>query len=365
MEFKICYYKDLTNEQWDNFVTQVDIASYYHSWQWLNYCSKFLNIKEHCSFVLLNDNGAPIAICPLAITTNPGKHINEISFSGIPAGIPAINENNPSLRRKILSYIFTFIEDYAKKYEVMNIKMIYHSLNRAFCQKEFASQQYSFELLRYGMHYYVNNSSVINLNLCQEKLSENLSKYHRRHIMRGAKKGIYVKVFNQLYNKEESRQYFNQYQKIHLLTAGKMTRPQETWDEMYNGLLKGCASLFVAFVKDTPISYLYCGEFSLMAFGWSQVNVAEYEEEYSPRHTIEWEAILYYQNQKFNFYEVGEIFYKPQFFYLASEKEKSISILKERFGGFLVPKVFWIGYFNNEFKKEDLISRLNDYLGCC
>ena len=133
---------------------------------------------------------------------------------------------------------------------------------------------------------------------------------------------------------------------------------------MYEGLSAGKASLFIAFVNDTPISYLYCGEFSKMAFGWSQANVKEYEEEYSPRHLLEWTAILFYKENAFSYYEIGERFFGSQFFYIPSDKEISISSFKERYGGRLFPKVKWYGYFDKDLLKTDYNQRFRELLNC-
>ena len=74
-----------------------------------------------------------------------------------------------------------------------------------------------------------------------------------------------------------------------------------------------------------------------MAFGWSQVNVDQYEKEYSPRHFLEWQAILHYKKRGFTWYEIGERYYGPQY----TEKEISISVFKERYGGLQLPKIHW------------------------
>jgi hypothetical protein len=130
---------------------------------------------------------------------------------------------------------------------------------------------------------------------------------------------------------------------------------------MYDSLSTGDASLFIAFIENTPISYLFCGEFELMAFGWSQVNDDAYELEYSPRHLLEWSAMMFYKKINFKYYEVGERYYGAQLFHTPSEKEISISVFKERFGGILLPKIKWTGYLDQGLLKDDYDKGLNEF----
>jgi len=144
-----------------------------------------------------------------------------------------------------------------------------------------------------------------------------------------------------------------EFQGVHLEAAGRKTRPQATWDAMKDALIAGMASLFVEYTESNqPISYLFCGEFRKSAFGWSQANVPEYGKKISPRHLLEWKAIQYYKQNGFSFYEIGEVFYSRQLFSSPTEKEKSISVFKERYGGDLFPKITWEGFIREEIKQK-------------
>jgi len=133
-----------------------------------------------------------------------------------------------------------------------------------------------------------------------------------------------------------------------------MTRPQTTWEDMYELIKSQEASLFVAFLNEKPASFLYCGEFGSMAFGWSQANIKELENKIPVRHALEWEAILNYKSRNFKYYEIGERYFGPQLFKQPSIKELSIGTFKERYGGLLLPKISWRGYWDKEFLKQEL-----------
>ncbi|MBF0522445.1 MAG: GNAT family N-acetyltransferase [Candidatus Omnitrophica bacterium] len=361
MEFKIIPFKEVDRQTWDGWCLENEQTSYYHSWYWITYCLKFPRIKEDHTFALLHlETRKVIGLCPLAVSFNERKNYNELSYSGIPLGSPAVMHLRPSLRRKVMKVIFSRIGELVKVHNVKFIQMATHSLNRSACSGEELSHRYSFEFARYGMLPFVNNTSVIDLHEPEEKLLENISKYHRRNIHRASAAGITIKVFNKATNLDELKDLFYRYEDLHIQVAGRITRPQETWDVMFEAAQEGFATLFVAFKDGQAISYLYCGEFHRMAFGWSQANVEDYEE-FSPRHLLEWEAIRYYKNAGFRFYELGEIYYHPQFLYVPTDKEKSISTFKERCGGFLLPKTFWHCYMDGQQMKAEVAGHMERF----
>lgn len=353
---KIIFYKDINKNQWDGWVAQIGESGSGHCWSFLRYFSKLPDIKENLSFVCLDEKKSAVAICPVGITYNQAGGFNEISFGGNPCAVPALAEKRTRARRKKLEDIFKIIYDLACRHEVKKIKMISQPLTLSLAKNGFKNCG-NFEFLRYNFYFSVNNSAVMNLGLSEEVLVGNISKYQRRHIQRGKKKGIEIKVFNNQVSPEGLENYFKQFQKAHFVSAGRLTRPQETWDSMLDGAKNGDASLFVAFFKGSPVSYLYCGEFGQMAFGWSQVNLSEHEKELSPRHILEWEAMLDYKRRGFKYYEIGELFYGPQPFCTPTEKEKSISVLKERYGGDLALKINWIAYLDEQL----MAAELNNY----
>jgi len=356
MDYKIVYFNDVSQEQWDTWVSGISTASYFHSWFWIDYSSKFQNVASNGSFAYLDSNSKLLAICPLIESVS--NESNEISANGAPVGTPVLQDNlKPGVRRNILDNIFSIIQDYAKAHVVKKIIMATHPLSHGICDNDISCFMNSFEFLRYRILYHVTNTTVIDLRLPYEVLFQNIGKYHRRHITRGQKKDITVKVFNSRENTGELKNRFKMFQDEHFTAAGKMTRPQETWDSMYSSAMQGSASLFCAFLGDIPVSYLFCGQFSSMAFGWSQVNVKEYEKTYSPRHLLEWEAINYYKKNGFSFYEIGERYYAPQLLHVPTEKQITISQFKERYGGSLLPKITWLGYFDKD--------ALNGHLKAC
>src|SRR3989344_3470750 len=165
MEPKIIYYKDVDPAVWDGWVQKVGgSASYYHTWHWINYISQFPEVRENASFVLLD---------------------------------------------KILD----IYQSYGNVHNARQISFGWHPLNSlAMSGAGRLANENSFGLLRYGLHYYVENTLVTDLSLSEEALADNLGKYHYRHIKRGAKRGIAIRVFNSKNNFAETPEQFRQFQ---------------------------------------------------------------------------------------------------------------------------------------------------------
>lgn len=363
MVFKEVLYKNIDKSVWNDWISNIPEASYYHTWSWINFVSQFAHVKENTSFVLLDEKGKIVAACPLAVSFLKQEGANVFTFGGHPCGVPALVDLSPSLHRKVLDKIFNIFAVYAEKYQIKKINLAQHPLNFFSCADINAfSNRNSFELLRYNLLYQVENTIVINLKLSEKELISQISRYHYRHITRSRKTGVSVRVFNKNNNFTECKNYFDDFQQAHFTSSGKLTRPQITWDVMYDNIQQGEASLFVAFFENQAVSYLYCGEFSLMAFGWSQVNIEKFEEKLSPRHLLEWEAIMFYKKKGFRYYEIGERYFAPQLLRVPTAKEISISIFKERYGGILLPKINWVGYYDLAYMENICRKQLNNFL---
>ena len=348
------YYRKSNREKWNGFVSEVSECGWLHSWDAIRYGCKFNQIIDNSSFIMLDNKDIPLSVCILAAYVND-KNEAFLSFGGLACAIPAFSKLIKSRRRKVEKIVFSIILDYCKKYNIQSITLsqpavnIEESINKhIFANKKFLLQKYNFIP-------HVINTSIITLSQDNQELYSNVSQSHSKLIKRAKKNGLEVEVVNkQAYDNEKKIvETLYEFQDVHLQAAGRKTRPQSTWDAMKDALVAGMASLFVAHTEfNQPISYLFCGEFCKSAFGWSQANVPEYEKKISPRHLLEWKAIEYYKQNGFSFYEIGEIFYSRQLFSSPTEKEKSISVFKERYGGDLFPKITWKGFIKDEIKQK-------------
>jgi len=333
MEFKIKEFNNFNKSSWDDLLNQLEGPLQNCSWNNLSYYSAYKGISN-ISFAVFSENRI-IALIPMA--RNLSKEQISFSFGNnlifCPIFSPKIKSSN---RKKIYKFLFDYIKT---KYKIRK-KEINFQVSPVFFEKDKLniSSKNQFELLEHSKSYIVHNTLIINLSEKEDQLLLNMSKYHRKNINKTSKiKKLSFKVLNFKNKKIEIEKRFKEFKNFHLISAGRITRPPKTWKIMLKKIYDGEANLFFLTLNNKNISYLYCSTFRNFAWGWSQVNKKKYEN-ISPRHFLEWNAIKYYKRRKFDFYEIGERFFKQNKFN-PTKKEITISEFKEKYGSDKYPKV--------------------------
>jgi len=344
---KIIEFNNTTHNEWDEYVNKIPESTFLHTSWMLDYLNA-INGKEKSKSFLILDNNDPIAVCPLSIhkTNNFGKEYTEASFGDTPCAYPAITNIAATQRRRMVRKIFETIELILRPYSIQRIEFYRHPVNLNFLNRnsDFSNNA---EALSFGYLAYIKNTIIIDLRDKEHQLFYEMSQYQRKHIRKSEKQGLIVKEYRG--DILELDKIFEDFKLAHFKSAGRLTRPIESWDLMRDLIKRNQATLFVASVSDgKDISYLYCGEFDKFCFGWSQVNIDEYERKYSPRHFLEWKAMVSYKKRGFYYYELGIKYDSPQINYIPTEKEKTISDFKERYGGKLYPCFYFEKFFNKD-----------------
>ena len=330
---------DLGDGRWDLCVKSIKGYSHMHLAYTLDYYLKHEGVRN-LSFEVL-EGGECLAIVPLALSKNT------LSFGDLPCPSPLVKNNlKESKRRKIFNYIFEIIDDFMRKNNAKKYISYKHPF-QSFYSDAGLSGLNLFELQRYFHDVSVNDALIMDLAENVDSIELGFSKYHRRNIKKSEKLGVQCKAISDDDSLNDIDYYFNEFRAAHFLSSGRETRSNDTWIHMKERIVNGLGNLFVAKVERTNISYLYCGNVDGMAWGWSQVNVKEFERMYMPRHLLEWEAMKYYKRKGEKVYDLGDrlnstdsIVYSP--------KELSISDFKEKYGTPVYPKIFY-----KRFLKDD------------
>jgi len=325
--------RELDHNIWDDYCFKVGGVTPKHFFHFLDYLEKSYNSKN-LSFVLKDDQGEVIAVCPFFIEqiTIEGIECISTSCGGDPVQLPAIRYGTPSVRRREVRHVFDVLHGLCEENKVSRI-----IFRRGPVADDFDLVNI-FETLNVGYQPICFNLLRIDLSKSVEILLEEMSKYHRKHLKKAVKFGQVVEVVDKACSNEHIQSVFSDYQRAHFEAAGRMTRPQASFDAMRDLIGPGKGALFVNRMDGTPISYLFCGAWAGIAFGWSQANIGSYEE-YSPRHLLEWQAILYYKSQGFKYYELGLRYSNGQVAEWCNDKLLNIGFFKERYGGQLSPEV--------------------------
>lgn len=332
IDFNLYKFSECEEAFWDKNIKDLDRNFHFLSWDMINYYSAFEKI-ENKSFLIEIDKKI-IAAIPLAINKNNNKKTFGFSNHFCPA--PSISRKiSNSLRRKIIQIIMKEIYKIGEK-KINAINFFSHPI--LFEKKSTINSSNQFELMNMSETNNVTNILLVDLKKTENDLFNNLSKYHKRNLIKNDKKKIKFNIYNSKNSKKVILSKFNHFKKLHFKSAGRLTRPEKTWQIMLSQIYNNKADLFgLSLDNDLEISYLYCGKINDFAWGWSQVNDDNYEKEYMPRHTLEWKTILYYKNNNFTFYELGERLF-PNSKKKITNKEISISDFKEKYGSDIFPR---------------------------
>lgn len=361
---KIERFCDLAPEAWDEACHQMGVTSPCHTWDVLDYYAKSCS-AENLSFLLRNDQGQRIAVCPLFLAAEnfPELGIRKVSsIAGAPLPSPLLCRSSDENRiRRNLRELDDAINAMCDTHDIVCTRYVYRSYSYIQRDSHFFDTGGLFDLLALGYIPTVFQSVALDLRREKIELESELSKYHRKEIRKAQSEGQRTVAIDSKTDRRNIENYFAGYQAAHFAAAGRITRPQASFDAMLAMLFSDKATLFVNKFGDIPISYLYCGQRHGVACGWSQVNVFPAKVA-SPRHFLEWSAINHYSDQNYILYDVGPKYYVGQIGIDVSDKQLSIGFFKERFGGVLSPEVHYKKFYDKEFCRFELGRDFDSYL---
>lgn len=356
-------FQDYSADDWNSLCQKLPGATNRHRYEFLQFLAKSYD-AEHCSVAIYNDHNELLGIVPLffesARLPGDGSFISQ-SVGGGSSPQPLISKApTASQARKRFKEIYEYVDSLCRERGAGRSLFDGRSL---FCFENSARDSVGLmEPLLAGYSPTVFNSLNIDLRLSEEQLINNVSKFHRRHIRTAIRDGQKIKVVDRESGEPEIRKWFSAYQEAHTLASGRMTRPQASFDSMSDLIVTGGGALFINMIESEPISYLYCGAWGNIAFGWSQANIERFIREHSPRQLLEWEAILYYKRKGLHYYELGPRFCNGQVSFSASQKLINIATFKERFGGDLYPQIEFEKFFDPKLAELIFTNKLQEFL---
>jgi len=345
------------HQEWDEFCLESDDAWFKHTNPAIEY---ILNYKsglkpESKSFIVIKDNKI-IAICPLIIETN--KDNKEFSFGMDHSMAPAFsNELTKKERDKAMKLVFKNIDKLAQEHNVKRARFRISVLSKAFTETN--TKRLNF-LMKFGYLDTSLNTQMIDLRKSIENLRRNVRHGHDSDIDRASK----VLEAEILDNSNITREIFNQYIELHYKAAGRVTRPQITFDLLYNRIKERNAFLIGAKKDNKFVGFSYFTVFKDNVYYGSSCNDPN-TNNIPIGHFIQWTAVKWMKEKKYKFYEIGWQNYSATLSNFPSEKEIHLGRFKRGFGGYTVPLFMAEKYYNKDYFLEVYQTRIrkyNDYL---
>jgi len=351
-------YTDDKELLWNEFCLKSDDIWYWHTRPWLGYCLLYGKEKfksRELSFMVMDDTGV-LAVCPLLlekVVQPDGTDYYEFytSGSGGPGIAPALrNDLNEDRHEKILKVMFERVDALAKEYGVVKAGFRTTPLSNRGCVYN--------ELMKYGYLDSSLNTRLIDLSSTLERLWSAFRKGHKYDTKRG-EKTYQIHIYDQT---NADKDAFEQYRLLHHKTAGRITRPIETFEMMYRWMLAGEAMLCGVSRDGQFAGFSYILLYKGAAFYASASDDPDFETDIPISHVIQWKIINWLKENGFKTYEIGTQQFGPQLHDLPSPKDQSISFFKRGFGGRTLPVFRGFKYYDKDFMKRELGNNLQNLI---
>ena len=180
-------------------------------------------------------------------------------------------------------------------------------------------------LIQKGAQCHAVWSQIIDLSKPKEELWSNIRKSYKSKINQGLKNRVTHIITHQNITDET----MGDFQKLHAKAAGRITRPQESWDIQLKMIREGESYLIMS---DNGNEF-YSGALFMHSKKTAYYAVAASDPDLEDdSHAILWEGILHARRLGLKYFEVGNWNYPGQF-YPVSDKQLNISTFKKGFGG--------------------------------
>ena len=148
------------------------------------------------------------------------------------------------------------------------------------------------------------------------------------------------------------------YRELHHLAAGRVTRPRETFDLMFDSLVRDRAMLVGIRIDGVfaAISYFFHDQGT--ATYASAADDPAFSETLPLGHIILWTAVKYYRQRGMKLFELGRQPLSGQLFEGTTPKERTIAFFKRGFGGRQAPLFQGVKYFDPRVMADDLAARM-------
>jgi len=326
-------YEDRLADDWDTFCLENSRAWFWHtSFRMRHALNSSFKISSRNASFLVEDEGSTVAVVPLTIDDHDlGEEgtLRRMSYGG--GGVPApvvADSVTPTRRQKILKMIFTEIDRIAQDEGVKDLHM------RLALDPAVAAESVPDDMLpRAGQIDRSQATRIVALSADEDAIFRDFDENHRRAV----KKADGVLEVSVLSGEEEvTREEFDRFQEFYFKAAGGKTRPQETFELLFDYLRAGTALLGVARHQGRPVGYTAVIRFKDSAY--YLMGAGEDGFDLCPiAHSIHWAIMKRLKADGIRFYETGLQEHGPGLFQVPTPKQVNISRFKRGFGGVSVP----------------------------
>ncbi|MCL5958551.1 MAG: GNAT family N-acetyltransferase [Chloroflexi bacterium] len=345
-------------ENWDAFCSSCPEAWFWHTSHYLQYQLHYRRDYRPIplSFAVADENGEWLAAVPLLLEHHPaadGTEWKELS-TGIGSRDFPLMKGVLGRRqeKKVAKFIAGAVDELARQHRVARVAFRCNPLTLAG-----PDSPASLALLEAGFQFVARHSQVLDLNETRERLWADIRKSYQSLINASIKKGMKVHF---LTGDGCSMKDIVEYRLLHAKDAGRVTRPDETFDLQLQWARAGRAVLARASLSDghtAGFAYILC--FNHKAYYMSACTDPDVEDEHRIGHSIQWKVIEWLCHEGFDSYETGDQHLAPNLYYDVTPKDVSISLFKRGLGGRTVLVPWYERYYDSDLLRGTVLERVD------
>ncbi len=342
---------------WNSFCLKSDDAWFWHTTHWLEYALEYkpgLQSRSECFLCL--KQGHIVAICPLITENHPASDSvrREFSYAADAVPAPAFAPGLSAKSRKaVADAVFAHIDQLAANLDVARASFRISPLAPSFWSRSFPHAN---PLLKFGFNDISQATQILDLAQDEQCLLRDMRKGHRADIAR-ASRLLRATVFDQTNITKDS---FNRYRLLHQKAAGRVTRPLQTFELMYQWICSGHAILCAAALEGNEVGFALVCIYKDGAYYSSSCEDPDCQH-LPIGHLMQWKAMQWLKANGTRRYEIGIQQFASQVHSPATEKNLRIAFFKRGFGGETVAD--WRGekFYNRQHCLQILQERAAAY----
>jgi Acetyltransferase (GNAT) domain len=342
---------------WNAACLDMDDAWFWHTSQWLEYTLEYRpELRPQSYSFMVTSESRVMAICPLIVETRttPEGGVREFSFGGGPGPAPALaNGLTEKARKVVLGTVGGELDARARRMEVARISFRASPPAPAFwC----GGPPRPHPLLRSGFVDIPLATQIIDLSESEVVLLRNMRKGHRDDVKR-YQQLLQADVYDAA---NITPAIFDQYRQLHHRAAGRVTRPQITFEMMRDWIESGMAILALARRDGATVGCALISVYKDGAYYSSACNDPGCDN-LPVGHVLQWAVMRWLKTHGIARYEIGIQPHGIQPHSLFTEKELNISMFKRGFGGTTV--TFWVGekFYSREYYQAVMRDRVEKF----
>lgn len=327
-----------------------------HTLEWIEYT---LAMRESGSYDLsfaVAENKKIVAFIPLVkeyIYDSQNK--NEFFMAGFPTVYPLFSNNlSKNNKDKIEKLIFERLFNMAESEDISYINMYVSPLSDLILNKDITVNP----MCKFSFHDTTISTNILDLKEESEVLFRNFRKGTKSDVKTAIKSGFEIEIFDK---NNITRDIFNIYKDLHFQAAGRKTRPDKTWDLMFEWIQNDFSVLALTSKDDIYVSAQFVNTYEKKAYYQSGATLPEFSTTRGIGHLAQWKIIEYLKLQAFKYYELGWNWYPNLSQEVADSKMLGISRFKAGFGADIYPLFRAEWFRDKEYMKEIYKNRFQNF----